>query len=398
MVGLFPKKQTPLLLSQLALCIVLPVLLFGPIAGVLVDRWHKKKVMVFCDSLRMVCAALIPVLFLLTGSIYPVFAVVFFMFLLGLFFNAARNAIIPNLVSRKRILTANSVINLIGRGATFLGFLLGGLIIDWRVWKTAFGIDGWVAAFVIDALSFAISAFMLYIMKVELAYRAPETARLEARGVYLLIRDGLRKIFRDLKDAVKLIVTEKNLLFVIATIFLLIIACAVIYDLVIPTVQQEKAWGTSGIGILAAFGAIGLLLGAYLTGIFGHRFDLKMTMLVCFVVVGIILVAFPFLNYFSLFCALCLIGGIAGSPIFIGQDTLIHRHADEVVRGRIFSLREWIFQGLWAVTVLLIGSLAAFLSKPLLFIIFGTVIIAGALTGTVVVANVKSAPVPSDNV
>jgi hypothetical membrane protein len=55
-IGLFPEDRTPFLLSQLLIFITLPVLIFGPIAGVLVDRWHKKTVMVVCDALRMVCA------------------------------------------------------------------------------------------------------------------------------------------------------------------------------------------------------------------------------------------------------------------------------------------------------------------------------------------------------
>jgi len=397
LIGLFPKNRTPFLLSLLAIFITLPVLVFGPIAGVLVDRWHKKNVMVICDALRMLCALAIPLVFALTHNIYPVFALVFAMFLLALFFNTARSAIIPNLVAKKRILAANSVINLIGRGATFLGMLLGGVIIDWRWWKAALGIDGWAAAFIIDALTFAISAVMLYVMKVDLAFRKVEETHLQARGLYLLIYNGLRKIIHDLLDAVKSIIKIRDLLFAICTIFLMIIAGSVIYVLVIPIVQQEMAWGTSGVGILASVGAIGLLVGAYLTGIAGHHYDLKMTMLVCFVVIGGVLIAFPFLNNFYVFCLLCLIGGIAISPVFIGQDTLIHRSADELIRGRIFSLREWILNGSFALVALIIGSVATFVSRRLLFVFFGAIVILGAAFGAIAINRGKSSAVPSNS-
>ncbi|GAI01305.1 unnamed protein product, partial [marine sediment metagenome] len=96
-------------------------------------------VMVTCDALRMVCALLIPVLFILTENIYPVFGVVFFMFLFTLFFNSARSAIIPNLVTKKQILKANSIVNFVGRAATFLGMGLGGLIVDWYIWPKLIG-------------------------------------------------------------------------------------------------------------------------------------------------------------------------------------------------------------------------------------------------------------------
>jgi MFS family permease len=395
-IGLFPKSRVPFLLSQLIIFITLPVFLFGPIAGVLVDRWHRKKVMVACDALRTICALLIPLLFLVTGSIYPVFAVVFFMFLLGLFFNTARSAIIPNLVMKKKILIANSVINFVGRGATFLGMFLGGLIVDWKMWQTIIGIAGWTAAFIIDAITFAISAVMLYVMKVRVSERPKKIEHLQPKGFYLLIRNGLLKMWYELKYAVQMIFEEKNLAFAMATIFLVIIAGSVIYVLVIPTVQQEMAWGTSGVGVLAGIGALGLLLGAYFTGSWGHYFDLKILILICFILIGGALVVFPFLTHFWIFGIVCLVCGIAISPIFIGQDTLIHHYADEFIRGRIFSLRDWILNGTFALGALLVGFLSTVTQKMYLFIIFGIIVASLAILGWFILARGKNATVPQD--
>jgi len=375
----------------------LPVLLFGPIAGVLVDRWHKKKVMVVCDALRMVCAFLIPVLYLTTRNIYPVFIAVFGMFLLTLFFNSARSAIIPNLVSRKRILTANSLVNLVGRGATFLGMLAGGLIVDWRLWYRLLGIAGWTAAFILDAATFGVSAAMLYIMKVRLPEPPEPEEHLQARGFLLLISDGLTKVWNELKHAVQMIFREKNLGFAMASILLMIIAGSIIYVLVIPIVQKEMAWGTSGVGILAAIGSIGLLIGAYLMGIFGHHFNLKVLMLFCFVLLGGTLIVFPFLDRFWLFVIFTLIGGIAISPLFIGQDTLIHRYADDFIRGRMFSLRDWILNCSFVVGALLIGFLATITEKNFLFIVFGILLAVLAMAGWLILARGKSITVSQSN-
>jgi len=387
----------PFLLSQLLIFITLPVLLFGPIVGVLVDRLHKKTVMVVCDALRAVCALLIPVLFITYRNIYPVFAVVFFMFLLALFFNTARSALIPNLVAKKRILTANSVINFVGRGATFLGMLLGGLIVDWKMWQQVIGIAGWTAAFIIDAITFGVSAIMLYVMKVKVAERPKKVEHLEPKGLFLMLRSGLLKMWYELKYAVQMIFEEKNLAFAMATIFLIIIAGSVIYVLVIPTVQQEMSWGTSGVGILAGIGAIGLLFGAYLMGTLGHHFDLKILMLISFILIGGALVVFPFLNHFLIFAIVCLICGIAMSPVFIGQDTLIHHYADEFIRGRIFSLRDWVLNGTFALGALLVGFLSTFTEKMYLFIIFGIIVAALAILGWFILARGKNATVSQNH-
>lgn len=379
------------------ICITLPVLIFGPIAGILVDRWHKKTVMVVCDALRTVCALMIPVVFLATGNMYPVFIVVFFMFLLALFFNAARSAIIPNLVTKKRILTANAVVNFVSRGATFLGMLAGGIIVDLKLWHSLLGIAGWTAAFILDAVTFAVSAVLLYVMKVRLP-EIPKTAEhLKPKGFFLLIRGGLLRMWHELVHAVQMIFREKNLGFAMATIFLMVAAGSVIYILIIPTVQQDMSWGTSGVGYLAAIGAIGLLVGAYLMGVFGHHFDLKILMLLCFIVVGGSLVAFPFLNSFLVFAGVCLLCGIAISPVFIGQDTLIHRYADEFVRGRIFSLRDWILNGLFALGAVVIGFLSAIIENNYIFLISGICVAALAILGWLILARGKSNTVSPDH-
>jgi MFS family permease len=396
-IGLFPESRTPFLLSQLAIFMTLPVLIFGPIAGVLVDRWHKKKVMVACDALRMICALLIPVLFLLTDNIYPVFAVVFFMFMFTLFFNSAKGAIIPNLVSKKGILKANSVINFVGRGATFLGMLAGGLIVDWHLWHKLIGLAGWTVAFILDAITFGVSAMMLYIMKVKLAETPKYEHHLEAKGLLLLMRKGLLKVWQELKHAIQMIFKERNLGFAMSTILLMIIAGSIIYVLVIPIVQKEMAWGTSGVGILAAVGALGLLSGAYLMGIFGHRFDLKSLLVICFILLGGSLTAFPFLNQFWMFAIVIYIGGMAVSPVFIGQDTLIHHYADEFVRGRMFSIKDWILNGSFVLGALFVGFLATVMKRDYLFVIFGILLTVLAIIGWFTLARGKGTAVSQDN-
>jgi len=396
-IGLYPEARSPFLLSMLAIFMGAPVIVFGPIAGVLVDRWHKKKVMVVCDALRMLCAFLIPIVYLTTHNIYPAFFVVFFMFLFTLFFNAARSAIIPNLVTKKHILRANSVINFVGRAATFLGMLAGGLIVDWQYWDKVAGVAGWTVAFILDGITFGVSALMLYVMKVKLPDPQKHEKPLEARGFVILLRSGLSRVWRELKRAVKDIFKEKNLGFAMATILLMIIVGSVVYVLVIPTVQKDLDWGTQGVGLLAAVGAIGLLVGAYLVGLYGHRVELKKLIIVCFLVLSGALVIFPFVQNRILFGVLVFLGGLAISPVFIGQDSLIHQYADEFVRGRMFSIRDWIFNGLFVVGALLIGSLATFTKKDTLFVIFGILVAVLAVLGWVIFNRGKSTAVPSDH-
>ncbi len=396
-IGLFPAWREPFLLSLLMIFITLPVVTFGPIAGVLVDRWHKKKVLVACDALRMVCALLIPTLFVITGNIYPVFGVVFFMFLLTLFFNSARGAIIPNLIPKKQILRANSVLNFVGRGATFLGMYVGGHIVDWPLWHRLVGMPGWAVAFILDAITFGASAVILYLIKVKLPEPPQTEEHLRATSFMRMLRDGLMKMWRELRHAVQMIFKSKNLGFAMATILLIIIAGSVIYVVVIPTVQKEMAWGTRGVGELAAIGALGLLAGAYLVGVFGHHFDLKYIILVCFVLIASALFVFPFMRHFWQFGVVVFIAGLAASPVFIGQDTLIHRYADEFVRGRVFSLRDWMLSLLMAIGALVVGFIATIIKKNIVFAIFGIALGVLTIAGWLIFARGQGTAVSQDN-
>ncbi|MFN8582281.1 MAG: hypothetical protein U0163_15070 [Gemmatimonadaceae bacterium] len=84
-------------LAKLSVVFTLPVILFGPIAGAMVDRWDKRLTMIVCDGIRAIIVALIPALFAATGHLWPVYMVAFVVFALGLFFNAAKMSLIPDL-------------------------------------------------------------------------------------------------------------------------------------------------------------------------------------------------------------------------------------------------------------------------------------------------------------
>jgi MFS family permease len=137
-----------------------PVVLFGPVAGAMVDRWDKRRTMLACDLARTGLVAAIPWLFLTTGHLWVVYVVAFFVFLLGIFFNAAKMAMIPDLVERHELLAANAALTSVGRIATVVGIIGGGVLISWPIWQRL-GWSDYAAGFYLDAGSFALSVLTL---------------------------------------------------------------------------------------------------------------------------------------------------------------------------------------------------------------------------------------------
>jgi MFS family permease len=131
---------------------LLPVLLFAPLAGVLVDRTNRKRILIAADLIR----ALVALGFLSASFGAPVWLIVIFSGLMSAattFFEAAKNASIANMTSREELLTANVLMFSTRFLQLTLGAALGG------VTAAKFGYD---AAFIINSLSFIASAVFIW--------------------------------------------------------------------------------------------------------------------------------------------------------------------------------------------------------------------------------------------
>ena len=131
----------------------LPLFLFGPLAGVAVDRTDRRRVMVAADIVR----AFLALGFLLASSAGGALTVIYIvgaaLFAVSSFFNAAKRASIPNIVrSPAELLTANSLSASTTAATIAVGSALGGVVATFIGRNTVF---------IINALTFLISAEMI---------------------------------------------------------------------------------------------------------------------------------------------------------------------------------------------------------------------------------------------
>ncbi len=136
----------------------LPLFLFGPVAGVVVDRADRRRVMIVADITRAILAlgfllarqsSTLPVIYLVGASLFSVSA----------FFNVAKRAAIPNLVSgADQLLTANSLSSSTTAATIAIGSALGGIV------ATLVGRD---VVFLLNAATFLVSAEMVRRIRAE---------------------------------------------------------------------------------------------------------------------------------------------------------------------------------------------------------------------------------------
>src|SRR5262249_49955306 len=140
-----------LLTSVMFMVSFLPNLLFGSFAGVLVDRWDRKRTMVIASALQVL--AILPLVLVTSPDrVWIVFVSGFAEATLGSFFSPAESALLPQLVDKDRLASANALSGVNRNLARLLGPALGGLII------ATWGLDGVILG---DALSFGVAALLI---------------------------------------------------------------------------------------------------------------------------------------------------------------------------------------------------------------------------------------------
>src|SRR6266576_807112 len=144
-----PAPTTIMLLARLV-----PFSLFGPLAGAFVDRWSRRTVMIFSDLAR-VAIALGFLLVKRPEDLWIAYLCTALLSFFGAFFEAAKNAAVPNITGDRDLLAGNALMFSSRFLLMSLGAALGG-------WTTAH--VGYQAAFIINAVSFLGSAYSVWLV------------------------------------------------------------------------------------------------------------------------------------------------------------------------------------------------------------------------------------------
>lgn len=327
---------------------IIPVFLIGPLAGVYVDRWDRRRTMYVCDFLRSLLVFTIPLFLFYTKSLGPVYLIIFIAFSIGRFFVPAKLSVIPDLVDKKDLLIANSLINTSGMIAAILGFGISGVLVE-RL--------GAKSGFYLDSLSFLISGTLIFLISKRFV------VAINFKEVSKEIVEVIRKsVIQEVKEGVLYFIHNKDIRFTAGIIFALWSALGAVYVVVIVFVQKALHSATKDLGLLVMFLGVGLFLGSLVYGKFGQRISHYKVIFACLVVSGAMLVVFALgIHYYpnfmvAAFLALCL--GLTVAPIMIASNTIIHSVSDNEMLGKIFSSLE-IVMHLGFLTFMFISSILA---------------------------------------
>lgn len=176
-------------LAALTLMLLLPRAVVAPVAGVFVDRWPRRLVMIVCDLARAALALCL----VWAPNVVAALAIVLAMSVLSTFFDPARQAAIRVTVPEEDLLQASALSRLSVNVTKVLGPAAGGVVV---------ALAGPRAAFVVDALTFVVSAALL--------------SRLRLQGESRAAKDpndpGPSRIWQDLREGVAYMLGTRVLL------------------------------------------------------------------------------------------------------------------------------------------------------------------------------------------
>lgn len=343
---------------------IIPVFLIGPVAGVYVDRWDRRRTMYVCDFFRAVLVLAIPLFLFYAKYLSPIYLIIFIVFSIGRFFVPAKMSIIPDLVESKDLLMANSLVHTTGMIAAILGFGISGVVVECLGAKSGFYLDG---------LSFLCSGTLIFFIATKSA------AAMNLKKVSQEIVEVIRKsVIQEIKEGILYFIQNKDIRFTSGVIFTLWSALGAVYVVLIVFVQKTLHSATKDLGLLIMFLGIGLFLGSLIYGRFGQRFSHYKIIFVSLILSGIMLVCFALgihrYPYFLVAAALSWLLGLLISPIMIASNTIVHNASDTGMRGKIFSFLEIVMHLGFLLFMFISGILAEKYSHVLILMIVGCLV------------------------
>ena len=366
-----------LAVAAYALARHLPLFIFGPVAGVVVDRVSRRRVMIAADVAR----ALLALGFLLAngaGSLALIYVVGASLFSVSAFFNAAKRASIPNLVGgTEELLAANSLSASTTAATIAVGSALGGVI------ATALGRD---TVFVLNAFTFLASAEMIRRIRtvgsrqtavgrpprvpdVEDVPRSSQPKAFQLTAAIRLLPTALRRVAADFTEGLRYVRRDSLLaaVFVVAAGWGLGNGAArALYSLFGAFLGEQavERWGASvsalaerptdfGISVLFVAMGLGGVLGAPLARRFnsGAVEGLGARMGRSLVLDGCGLLFFSLTPNLFGAAALLVAREINFAIWWTAQQTLLMRRTEDAFAGRVFASYETL------TTLTMVGSM-----------------------------------------
>ncbi|HEY5293475.1 MAG TPA: MFS transporter [Burkholderiales bacterium] len=352
------------MLGMTGFALQIPILLVSPFAGVWVDRYDRRTLLLVTQTLALAQALLLAVL-TFTGliQVWHILAISLFLGTVNACANPTRGTFLLDLVESKANLPNAIALNsLIMNSARFVGPSIAGAVL-------AFAGEGW--CFLLNALSYLALIVALLMMRVKAA---------AAHAAHEHWFEGLKQGFRHAFG----FLPSRRLLLLVAAVSMTTSP----YQHMMPIIASEVFGGDSRtLGLLISCAGLGAFAGtAYLAGRTSLQGLSRIIVIASFSAsLGLMLFSQSRLLWLSLILMLPIGFGLIVTAT--STNTILQTIADEDMRGRVVSIYGMCFLGTPPLGNLIAGSVASHIGAPLTLLVFGAL---GALAALAFALRLES--------
>jgi MFS family permease len=328
----------PQLVGVLAAAYTAPVIVGGLVAGLLLDRYDRRRLLALDNVIRGLAIATVPLAAavgaLTTAHLIVVAAVYGLLFMISL---AGVPSLLPSYVPPDELTTANAMETISYGISGLAGPAIAGVVI---------ALVGAPLVLAFDALTYGVFAICLLAMRPPTAEEPVEDEVAELTG------GGLR-------PALRFIVRTPAIL-VITVMFMLVNVGEGMLSVFLPVYAIEAlAAGAATYGLLASAFTAGILTGSILVGAIGWRFPLGRSIAAAQTAMGVAFLVLLGPPALPLALGALFLAGVFGSSLTAWAQTIRMRLIPPDLRGRVFALLRTLMNATSPIGALLGGILLA---------------------------------------
>ncbi len=289
-----------------------PSLVVGLIAGVFVDRFDRRRIMIVADLIRAVLVFSIP--FLVPLNIVWLYVIVALSSAVGQFFDPAHESVLPEVASEQELAAAHSLMAISSFGATAIGFAASGLI-------AAAADIRW--AFYLDALTFLFSGVCITMLRIK----------------PLAVEEGasVRMVLRNVQSGVRYVVDTPILRSLFLVSVPVLVAFGLSNALLLPFALRALGANEFQFGIQEGMTSLGFVAGSLLMAGLFDRMREGPWMAISYAGMGLMGIFYAMSTSVPVAIVILTISGFLNAPSSIGRRLVLQRNTPREMRGRVSS-------------------------------------------------------------
>jgi dTMP kinase len=310
---------------------LVPGFFLAPFAGVVVDRWDRKRVMVACDVSRAAVLAWVPFI----DTLWALVVASLLLEAATLLWSPAKEASVPNLVRTDYLTTANSL-SLVAAYGTFpvasLVFAFLAKVAEWLGGFDSldfFRLNQESLAIYVDVSTFLVSAFLISTLALPGRSRSPAAAPRPAAG--------LSQTFQDLKEGWRFMAVNPVVRAVMVALGTGLIGGGMLVPLGPVFADQVLGGGSSAFGLLLTALGSGVAVGVLIVSSLQSRLPKERVFTWAVFVAGASLLGGASMSTLTPALGFVALLGVCAGTVYVLGFTVLHENVSDELRGRIFS-------------------------------------------------------------